>query len=155
MQKAAPETKRPVPAAIDLGAYRIADPETFGRNMLRLMEEGQKAMSGFLERANGGAGPYSMASEMTDAVKLFSEIAQPWVAEPAKLVEAQGALIGSYMQLVASLTTRAMGGEAMPVVEPETGDNRFNDPEWSRNPYFDFWKQIGRASCRERVYVSV
>ncbi len=78
---------------------------------------------------------------MTDAAKLFSEIAQPWVAEPAKLVEAQGALFGNYMQLVASTAQRAMGGQALPVAEPEAGDNRFNDPEWSRNPYFDFWKQ--------------
>ena len=35
MQKKAPETKKPLPAEIDLGAYRIADPEEFGRNMLR------------------------------------------------------------------------------------------------------------------------
>ena len=27
------------------------------------------------------------------------------------------------------------------MAEPEPGDNRFNDPDWSRNPYFDFWKQ--------------
>ncbi len=45
MQKFAPETKKPVPAEFDLGAYRIADPEAFGRNMLRLMEEGQKVMA--------------------------------------------------------------------------------------------------------------
>ena len=110
MQKFAPETKKPVPAEVDLGAYRIADPEAFGRNMLRLMEEGQKVMSGLLERVDGKTGPYSAASEMTDAAKLFSEIMQPWVAEPAKLVEAQGALFGNYMQLVANTAQRAMGG---------------------------------------------
>ena len=148
MQKAAPETKKPLPAEVDLGAYRIADPEQFGRNMLRLMEEGQKVMSGFLARAEGMASPFSTASEMTDAAKLFSEIAQPWVAEPAKLVEAQGALLSNYMQLVASTAQRAFGGEALPVAEPETGDNRFNDPEWSRNPYFDFWKQAYLITSR-------
>ncbi len=57
MQKFAPETKKPVPAEVDLGAYRIADPEAFGRNMLRLMEEGQKVMSGLLERVDGKTGP--------------------------------------------------------------------------------------------------
>ena len=36
---------------------------------------------------------------MTDATKLFSEIAQPWVADPAKLLEAQGELLRNYMQL--------------------------------------------------------
>ena len=148
MQKFAPETKKPVPAEIDLGAYRIADPEAFGRNMLRLMEEGQKVMSGLLERVDGKTGPFSAATEMTDAAKLFSEIAQPWMMEPAKLVEAQGALFGSYMQLVSNTAQRAMGAAALPVAEPEAGDNRFNDPEWSRNPYFDFWKQFYLITMR-------
>ena len=34
-----------------------------------------------------------------------------------------------------------MGEDVKPVVEPEPSDNRFKDPEWSQNPYFDFWKQ--------------
>ena len=148
MQKAAPETKKSIPVEVDLGAYQITNPEVFGRNMLRLMEEGQKAMSGLLERANGAANPYTMATEMTDAAKLFSEIAQPWLAEPARLVEAQGALLSSYMQLFAGVTRRAIGGEAPAVAEPEAGDNRFNDPEWSRNPYFDFWKQAYLVTSR-------
>jgi polyhydroxyalkanoate synthase len=148
MQKAAPDTPKPVRSEIDLGAYRIADPEAFGRNMLRLMEEGQKVMHEMLERADGSTGPFSMASEMTDAAKLFSEIAQPWLAEPAKLVEAQAALFGDFMQLFSNTAKRAMGGEATPVAEPEPGDNRFNDPEWSRNPYFDFWKQAYLIATR-------
>ena len=41
-----------------------------------------------------------------------------------------------------------MGAEALPVAEPEPGDNRFNDPEWSRNPYFDFWKQAYLITTR-------
>ena len=53
MQKKAPETTKPVPVEIDFGAYRVADPEEFGRNMLKLMEEGSKVLSGFLERTNG------------------------------------------------------------------------------------------------------
>jgi polyhydroxyalkanoate synthase subunit PhaC len=148
MQKFAPETSKPVPAEIDLGAYRIADPEAFGRNMLRLMEEGQRVMSGLLERVDGKTGPFSAATEMTDAGKLFSEIAQPWMTEPAKLVEAQAALFGAYMRLVTNTAQRAMGGQALPVAEPEAGDNRFNDPEWSRNPYFDFWKQLYLITMR-------
>lgn len=141
MQKFAPETKKPAPAQVDLGAYRIADPEAFGRNILRLMEEGQKVMSGLLERVDAGTGPYNFASEMTEATKLFSEVAQPWLSDPTKLVEAQGALFSSYLQLFSGTVQRIIGGQAAPVAEPEPGDNRFTDAEWSRNPYFDFWKQ--------------
>jgi len=126
---------------VDLGAYRIANAEEFGRNMLRLMEEGGKVMSGLFERANGKLSPMNAASDLTEAGKLFGEIAQHWVADPGKLVEAQGELWRDFLQLGTASLQRLMGGEAAPVVEPEPGDNRFKDPDWSNNPYFDFWKQ--------------
>ena len=85
MQKKAPESPAPVPVDIDLGAYRIGQSEEFGRNMLRLMEEGSKVMSGFARACQRQAGPYSTASELAEATKLFSEIAQHWVADPGKL----------------------------------------------------------------------
>lgn len=140
MQKKAPETAKPVPAEIDFGAYRIANPEEFGRNMLRLMEEGSKVFSTMLERTDN-KGPLSLTGEVTEAAKLFGEIAQHWFADPAKLVESQRALAQDYLQLWNGATQRLMGGQVPPVAEPEPGDNRFHDPEWSRNPYFDFWKQ--------------
>jgi polyhydroxyalkanoate synthase len=146
MQKAAPETRKPVSSEIDLGAYHIPDPEEFGRNVLRLMEEGQKVLQGLLERAGPTTGP--TASEMSDAASLFSEVMQPWLANPAKLVEAQGQLFGSYMQLWMGITRRSLGGQAVAVAEPEPGDNRFNDPEWARHPYFDFWKQAYLITTR-------
>jgi len=34
-----------------------------------------------------------------------------------------------------------MGEKVEPVVEPEPGDNRFKDEDWSEHPYFDFIKQ--------------
>jgi poly[(R)-3-hydroxyalkanoate] polymerase subunit PhaC len=141
MLKKAPESPRPLPMNVDLGAYRIANAEEFGRNMLRLMEEGGKVMSGLFERANGKLSPMSAASDLTEATKLFGEIAQHWVADPARLVAAQGELWRDFLQLGSASFQRLMGGEAVPVVEPEPGDNRFKDPDWSSNPYFDFWKQ--------------
>ncbi len=36
---------------------------------------------------------------------------------------------------------RMLGIEPDPVIEPSPTDNRFRDPEWSKNPYFDFVKQ--------------
>ena len=66
MQKKAPETTQPVPVEVDFGAYRVGDPEEFGRNMLKLMEEGSKLLSDLLGRSNGNGGPYSMASETSE-----------------------------------------------------------------------------------------
>ena len=34
-----------------------------------------------------------------------------------------------------------VGEEVEPAAEPEVGDARFGDPDWSENQFFDFWKQ--------------
>ena len=148
MQKKAPETTKPVPVGVDLGAYQVANPEEFSRNMLKLMEEGSKVLSGLLGRANGGGGPYSMASESSEAIKLFAEVAQHWLADPSKVTATQSALLRDYLQLAGATAQRMGGAEAPPVAKPEVGDNRFNDPEWSANPYFDFWKQAYLITTR-------
>src|SRR5437868_7486720 len=148
MQKKAPETTQPVPVEVDFGAYRVADPEEFGRNMLKLMEEGSKLLSDLLGRSNGNGGPYSMASETSEAIKLFSEVAQHWLTDPGKVTATQSALLRDYLQLAGATAQRMGGAEALPVAAPEAGDNRFNDPEWSSNPYFDFWKQAYLISTR-------
>jgi polyhydroxyalkanoate synthase len=49
---------------------------------------------------------------------------------------------------MANTARRAMGQTAAAVAEPEPGDNRFSDPEWSSNPYFDFWKQAYLVTSR-------
>ncbi|KAB2920568.1 MAG: class I poly(R)-hydroxyalkanoic acid synthase [Hyphomicrobiaceae bacterium] len=148
MQKKAPDTLKSVPTEINFGAYHITNPEELGRNILRLMEEGGKVLSGFLERTDAKSGPYSTASEVTEATKLFTEIAQHWVNEPAKLIEMQGALARDYMQLAGNTSQRILGASVPPVAEPEAGDNRFRDPDWDHNPYFDFCKQAYLITTR-------
>jgi polyhydroxyalkanoate synthase len=147
MQKKAPEMTKPVPAEFDFAQYRIANPEEFSRNMLKLMEDGGRVLSGLLERSNDN-GPYSFASEITEATKLFSEVVQHWLADPGKATATQGALMRDYLQLAGATAQRMVGTSVPPVVMPEPGDNRFNDPEWSRNPYFDFWKQAYLITTR-------
>ncbi|MEW5963472.1 MAG: class I poly(R)-hydroxyalkanoic acid synthase [Pseudomonadota bacterium] len=121
--------------------YRISDPEEFTRNMLKLFEEGGRAMADFLERSDTRSGPFSAASEITEASKTMADFWRHWMSEPAKLAEAQGSLMRSYMELWGNSMRRLMGEDVPPIAVPEPGDNRFKDPEWSSNPYFDFWKQ--------------
>jgi polyhydroxyalkanoate synthase len=125
-----------------LTAYKIGDPEEFARNLLKLFEEGGKAIAGLLERADTKLGPYSAASEFSEAAKTMTDIARHWLAEPARLAEAQGELMRGYMELWNATMRRSFGQESTPVAKPEPGDNRFKDPEWSDNPYFDYWKQL-------------
>jgi polyhydroxyalkanoate synthase len=146
---ASPGTAAPaaIDASVDLGAYQIADPEAFGRNVMRLMEDGTRALQGLMERAQG-TGPFPSGTEWADPARLLADVARPWMADPARLVEAQVRLFTSYMQLMTNTAQRAVGGIVTPVAEPEAGDNRFADPAWSTNPYFDFWKQAYLITAR-------
>jgi polyhydroxyalkanoate synthase len=121
--------------------YRIENPEEFAQNMLRLMEEGGKAMSEMLERSDSKVSPYSAASELSEAARTVGDIARVWMADPGKLAEAQGLLVRNYVELWNSTIRRMLGEDVGPVIVPEPSDNRFKDPEWSSNPFFDFWKQ--------------
>ncbi|MGI9477066.1 MAG: PHA/PHB synthase family protein [Hyphomicrobiaceae bacterium] len=123
-------------------AYQITDPQEFAMNMFRLVEESTKAMSAMLTHSPDQAGPMSGTHELAEASKTMGEIAQRWMADPAKLVEAQTDLVQDYVDLWANTTRRMMGEKVEPLASPATGDNRFKDPEWTDNPYFDFCKQF-------------
>ena len=118
--------------------------------MLRLMEEGSKVLSGFLERVERQERPLSARPARSPRpTKLFTEIAQHWLTDPGQAAPRRRArCCATTCSSSAPPSQRMLGAEAPPVAEPEPGDNRFNDPEWSRNPYFDFWKQAYLITTR-------
>ena len=121
--------------------YQIENPEEYARNILRLFLEGGRAMSSLMARPDAKFSSLSTASDMSEAAGTISDIYCLWMKDPGKLVEAQSSLFLSYVDLWGGSMRRIFGEDAGPVVQPEPSDNRFKDPEWSSNPYFDFWKQ--------------
>ena len=121
--------------------YKIADPEEFTRNILKAYEEGGRAVTEFLERSDTQITPFSAASEMARATETVSSIYARWLSEPTKFAQAQAELVGSYVELWNRTLQRMMGSPQEPVIEPSPSDNRFRDPEWSSNLFFDFIKQ--------------
>ena len=121
--------------------YKIPDPEEFTRNVLKAYEDGGRAVTQFLDRSDTQLTPFSAASEMTRATETVSAIYTRWMSDPAKFAQAQAELVGSYAELWNRTMQRMLGIEPEPVIEPAPTDNRFRDPEWSKNPYFDFVKQ--------------
>ena len=84
--------------------YKIDNPEEFTRNMLRLFEEGGRAISGMLARSDAKISPYSGASEVSEAAKTVSDIfLRMWMTDPTMLAVAQGRLARSYMRNTTSL----------------------------------------------------
>lgn len=127
---------KPAPAI-----YQIRNPEEFARNVLKLLEEGGRAMSGLLERPDAKISAYSAASEASEATKTLGDLVSVWLADPAKFAEAQTSLVTSYAELWNTSMRKLMGEDVPDVIEPDPSDNRFKDPEWTTNPFFDFWKQ--------------
>ncbi|WP_371515018.1 PHA/PHB synthase family protein [Methyloceanibacter sp. wino2] len=123
--------------------------DEFARNMVRLFDQGAKVASSLAERnASSGKSPYSVASEVGEAAKTFGSVAQAMVSNPSKLAAAQSELFNSYANLWGRSVRKFLGEEVEPVAEPDPGDNRFNDPGWSENQYFDFWKQAYLITSR-------
>jgi len=144
MQKSSPPPAAPPASASgapDVTSFRIGDPELFTRNMLKLVEEGGRAMADYLARSENKGGTWSGSGDMGEAANAISEVQRVWMTDPMKAAEAQSQLMQSYMEIWNNSVRRMLGENVAPVAVPETGDNRFKDPEWSSNPYFDFWKQ--------------
>ncbi len=121
-------------------AYVVKDPEKLATNMMHFFGEGARALTRYMDDKRQD-GPYAMANELNEAGKLLGVIAQQWITEPEKLAQRQTKLTENLVELWGRTYRRYMGEEVEPVAKPAPGDARFHDPEWTANPFFDFWKQ--------------
>jgi len=126
-------------------SYSVDDPEAYARNMLRLALEGGRLYSNLLARA-GAQTP--ALDELGQAGRVMGDVYTHMMESPQKLVEAQAALLTDFAGLWTGTLRKLFGEDAEPVIEPASGDKRFSDPEWSSNPYFDFWKQAYLLTSR-------
>ncbi|UZF95133.1 class I poly(R)-hydroxyalkanoic acid synthase [Bosea sp. NBC_00550] len=109
--------------------------------MGRLVEEYGKVTAAYLKPLERGDAKTGQAEEASDMVKTLSRVAERWVNDPAKIIEAQASLTGDFMNLWSTALKRASGEEVAPVAEPDKRDTRFKDPDWTNHPTFDFIKQ--------------
>jgi polyhydroxyalkanoate synthase len=117
------------------------DAEEFARNIGRLWEESGHVVASYLKPREEGQIATQMSDETADMIKTLSKLAEYWLADPQRTVEAQTRLVSSYIGLWTSSLQRLSGEPAKPAVEPDPKDLRFKDPEWSSNQFFDFLKQ--------------
>ena len=130
----AKETTGPAEAA-------APDFDQFAQNMGRLVEEYGKVTAAYLKPLERGEAKTGQADEASDMVKTLGRVAERWVNDPSRIIEAQASLTGDFMNLWSTALKRASGEEVAPVAEPDKRDGRFKDPDWSNHPTFDFIKQ--------------
>ena len=71
------------PLNIDPSAYSIKDPQEFAKNMLQLMEESSKALTGMATSAESAPTPFSNAQEVQEAARTVTDISQRWMIKCA------------------------------------------------------------------------
>lgn len=115
--------------------------DLMSQNMARLVEGAGKVAQAYLKPVEEGRAALGMANEAADAVKTIGHIAEHWLADPARAIEAQQRLSSSFLSLW-SHTLRRMSGETVaPLANIDPADRRFADPLWRESPYYDFIAQ--------------
>jgi polyhydroxyalkanoate synthase subunit PhaC len=134
---------RQLPTAAPLPA-----PEEFAANLFRAFEAGGQILAKMFDDKEKRQGAYTVADSMAEAGKLFAPIAQYWLQDPQGLAAAQNKLGQDLVELWGRTYQRFLGQDVAPLVKPSPGDPRFQDPEWTENPFFDFLKQAYLLSSK-------
>jgi len=130
--------------------YLVKDPDRFALNIARMVEEAGKAAAAWTAPRESGEVRDHVAEPAADMVRTFSKVTEYWLSEPSRALEAQTRLFSGYMDIWSNSIRRLSPENAgtPPAAAPEKGDKRFQDPEWSRNAFFDFLKQAYLVTSR-------
>ena len=80
--------------------------------------------------------------------EAFLEMIRSMLSDPAKLTESQVKFWQDYGELWQNSARRFLGQSSDPIVNPNSGDLRFKDPEWESNAVFNFIKKSYLLSSR-------
>ncbi|WP_084572871.1 PHA/PHB synthase family protein [Methylocapsa aurea] len=117
------------------------DFERLSYNMARLVEQGGKALAACLRPPEAGEVKSDLSVEVADAVRSLGRVAEYWLNDPAKSLEAQSTLATNFLALWGHTLRRLSGGFEDPIVPYDPTDKRFAAPEWRESPFFDFLRQ--------------
>ena len=149
MSKAAAPEKGDAGEAPEVEQYLVKDPERFALNLAHMIEQAGKAASAWAEPRERGEIRDSVAEPVADMVKTFSKVTEYWLSDPSRALEAQTRLFAGYLTVWGNAISRARtGSEPAEAITPERGDKRFQDPEWGKNAFFDFLKQVYLVTSR-------
>jgi len=116
-----------------------------------IAERSQRLIGDFMARTQNTPVTTDPQSDPLGVGQAFMEYAAQLAQNPARILEAQAALWSQYAALWQSTLQRMSGQEALPIAEPERGDRRFKDSEWTDNLVFDYIKQSYLLASRWMV----
>ncbi len=93
--------------------------------------------------------PQAYTSDPFNLASAYSKLVSSLLTDPASLLESQGAFYRDSITLWQNTVKRMLGADGMePVIEPQAGDNRFRDEQWSEHFLFDHIKQTYLLASR-------
>jgi polyhydroxyalkanoate synthase len=116
-------------------------------NVAKLLEESGKAAAAYLRRRETGEAGTGGADQITDAVKTLGRVAEFWMSDPYRAVEAQTSFTTRFIELWGNTLRRFSGEAVQPVVPADPADRRFAAPEWRDSTFFDFLRQAHGLSA--------
>ena len=123
--------------------YKLADPVQFAQNMAKVFEQAAGIARLVAERPGlAKQDAETQVTPMEQVSKTLGAVAQAYMSDPQKLMDAQMQLWSSYSRLWQSTWAKALGQPAEPVAQPARSDKRFKDKDWQEHAVFDFLKQF-------------
>ncbi len=117
------------------------DFDKMSQNTALIIEQIGKVGAAYMRPREEGAPASVFSDEAADMVKTLGSVAQSWLHDPAKAIEAQNTLSSKFVSLWAETLKTMQGQPAETIAQAPPRDKRFVDEEWSSNPYFSFLKQ--------------
>ena len=123
--------------------YTLANPVAFAQNMAKVFEQAAVIARMVAERQQPALQEAeTQLTPMEQVSKTLGAVAQAYMNDPQKLMDAQMQLWNAYGQLWQNAWAKVLGQPSQPVAEPTRSDKRFKDKDWQENAVFDFLKQF-------------
>lgn len=117
------------------------DFEALARNMPLILEQANKAITASFKQTNEGQTNPDLYEHSADAIKTLGTIAEFWLADPQRTINAQTELTSPLIDLWGETFRRLTGEQASETKSAAVADKRFSDPQWRENPVYDFLRQ--------------
>ena len=106
--KAKPAPSPAAPEAHPIAAT-IPNFERLAQNVTRMMTEGSRVMAAYMKPLEAGENPNNPANEMVDAVRSLGKVAEYWLSDPFRAMQAQTALNTKFVEIWGNAFRRMTG----------------------------------------------
>ena len=125
----------------------VEDSAEFASNMAIVMQRSQEIAARIVEAQSEDEHP--LHADPLNVMPVFNELWTEMATHPDQMMEASLNLWTQHAELWRRAMLSSVGAEkAEPIAEPDRGDKRFKDDQWSENAVFDYLKQAYLISSR-------